>query len=59
MGLGFGPSPVLAFISIWDLVCNILSLVLSTYYVLFFEVGGLDRYVFLLDWWPGPLYGSA
>jgi len=58
-GLGFGPSPVLTFVSIWDLVWNIVSLVLSTYYALFFEVGGLGRYVFLLDWWPRPLCGFA
>jgi len=45
-----GPCPVLALSGFWDLVCNILSLMLSTYYALSFEVGSLGHYVVLLDW---------
>jgi len=59
MGLDLVSGPVLAFVGIWDLVCNILSLVLLNYYTFSFEVGGLGHYVFLLDWWPGSLCGSA
>jgi len=47
---GICPGPVLMFVGFWDLACNILSLVLSTYYALSFEVGSLGHYVFLLDW---------
>jgi len=49
-GPRLGPSPVLVFVDTRGLVCNILSLVSSTYYALSFEVGGMGRYVFLLDW---------
>jgi len=47
--MGLGPDPELVFVSTRGLVCDILSLVLSTDDVLSFEVGGLGRYVFPLD----------
>jgi len=49
-GSGLDPGPVLVFVDTRGFVCNIPSLMSSTYYVLSFEVGGLGRYVFLLDW---------
>jgi len=41
--------PKLVFVSTRGPVCNILCLVLSTDYILSFEVGDLSRYVFPLD----------
>ena len=48
-GPGLSPSPMLAFVDTRDPVYDILSLGLSTYYVLSFVVGGLGRYMVLLD----------
>jgi len=48
-GPGLSLGPELVFVVTRGLVCNILSLVLSTDYVLSFEVGGMGRYVFPLD----------
>jgi len=48
-GPRLSPRLELVFIDTRGLVCNILSLVLSTNYILSFEVGGLGRFVFSLD----------
>jgi len=48
-GPRLSPGPVLVFVAMRGLVYNILSLVLSTDYVLSFEVGGLGCYVFPLE----------
>jgi len=48
-GPRLSPGLELVFVSTKSLVCNILSLVLSTDCVLSFEVSGMGRYVFPLD----------
>jgi len=49
-GPGSSPGPKLVFISTRGPICKILSLMSSAYYSLSFEVGGLDYYVFMLDY---------
>jgi len=48
-GHGLSLGPEIVFVGTRCLIYNILSLVLSTNYILSFEVGGLGRYVFPLD----------